>query len=192
MSNDTQMVFENQPIQFTPQSENIIGKGNDVRLKLQLSLGDEFVNILSMKAFFVNTTLKKKMQKEIDKINKFIGRFPSEPSVYGYYPDAYNVNSSGVYPMYRAYVANLYNGYGVKPDWKKCLPVKPMDITIYHSEVIRTKDPKVVIVDFPAEYQRFEGDYDLVIQAKVYDPNYKNSERTVTASYKNIFSLVND
>lgn len=186
--------------------------GNDIRLKIQLNgkeinwrfgdnfpavlngdeaTGDTFV-ILSAKAFFINTTLKEKLIKECKRINRFFRRFPIEPFINEFEPDAYNIHVSGKFPKYRAHVANLYNGFGVCPDWEKCKPMKDMDVTVYRSEIIRTQDPNTIIVEFPGEAQLFEGKYELLIQAKVYDPEYKNNERMVTASVKDLFQLVED
>ena len=186
--------------------------GNDIRLRIQISakgvnwqFGDKFpavfksdastgdsFEILSARAFFINTTLKNEFEKECKRVNKFFSRFPIEPFINEFEPDAYNIHVSGKFPKYRAHVANLYNGFGVYPDWNKCKPMKDMDITVYRSEIIRTKDPKVIIVDFPAEAQVFEGEYELLVQAKVFDPTYRNNERTVTASFKDLFKLVKD
>ena len=57
--------------------------GNDVKLQVNLSLGEgvDYTNIQSMRAIFVNATLKEKLEKEYIKKNRFIGRFPIEPFV---------------------------------------------------------------------------------------------------------------
>ena len=103
--------------------------GNDIRLKVQLTYGEEdYANIQSAQAFFINTTLKNKLKEEYKKKNRFIGRFPIEPFVNEFEPSAYNINSAG-YPRYRAFVSNRYNGFGVKPCWKEDAPVKDSDIT---------------------------------------------------------------
>lgn len=107
-------------------------------------------NVLTARAFFVNTTLKEKLEKEYIKKNRFIGRFPIEPFVDEFEPCCRNINSVG-YPNYRAYVHNTYNGFGVNPDWKKSMPIRDVDITKYQSEVERTVDPDTIIVTFPAE-----------------------------------------
>lgn len=183
------------PIIFGSSSEKETTKvkiGNDIRLKVQLSLGEEVPNILEAQAFFINTTLAKKLKQEHDRIYKYIGRFPTEPFSKGFQPDPYNINSCGPKVTYHVPVANLYNGFGVYPKWDKMGPWKDMDVTVYRSEVERTQDPKVIIVTFPAEAQKFEGTYELLITAKVYDPGYKNNSRTVTASYDSLFKLVKD
>ena len=167
--------------------------GNDIRLKVQLKYKEDdqdvFAQILSAEAFFINTTLKKKLEDEYKKKNRFIGRFPIEPFVNEFEPSAYNINSGG-FPRYRAFVANSYNGFGYHPNWKECAPIKDMDITTYRSQIERTSDPSVVIVTFPASAQLYEGEYELVIRGKVYDPGYSRNERTVTADLKQLFTLV--
>lgn len=166
--------------------------GNDIRLKIQLTYGEEdYANIQSAQAFFVNTTLKKKLEEEYKKKMRFIGRFPIEPFVDEFEPSAYNIHSSG-FPKYRAFVANAYCGFGVRPDWKESAPIKDSDITTYRASIIHTSDPKVIIVDFPAKAQLFPGEFELIITAQIYDPGYKDSVRTVTANYKSIFELVAD
>lgn len=170
-----------------------IRKGNDIRLKIQLKLNepDNFANIQSMRAIFINTTLKEKIEKEFIKKNRFIGRFPIEPFVHEFEPCRYNIHSTG-YGKYRAFVHNMYQGFGLHPDWNKCLPIRDVNITEYFAPVISTTDPKVMIVDFPAEAQLHEGVYQLVVIAKIFDAGYKNQHRTVTTNYNNIFELVTD
>ena len=81
--------------------------GNDVKLQVSLSLGEgvDYTNIQSMRAVFVNTTLKEKLEKEYIKKNRFIGRFPIEPFVDEYTPNAYCINSNGN-PRYHVRVYN--------------------------------------------------------------------------------------
>lgn len=170
-----------------------IRKGNDIRLKIQLKFTDkdDFANIQSLRAIFVNTTLKQKVEEEFIKKNRFIGRFPIEPFVDEYQPNEYCINSTG-YGKYRAFVYNQYNGFGVTPDWKKSMPIRDVDITEYYAPVESTVDSKVRIINFPAEHQLYEGVYQLVVQATIYDSGYKNSKRVVTVNYNNIFELVED
>lgn len=165
--------------------------GNDVKLQVSLSLGDEidYTNIQSMRAIFVNTTLKEKLEKEYIKKNRFIGRFPIEPFVDEYTPNAYCINSNGN-PRYHVRVYNQYNGFGVKPNWDKCLPIGEMPVLEYQAEVMHTQDPQIVKVLFPAEVQKYLGVYDLVIVANVYEPGFKGNIRTITVDLKNAFELV--
>ena len=166
--------------------------GNDIRLKIQLTFGDSSsANVLSAEAFFVNTTLKNKLEQEYKKKNRFIGRFPIEPFTNEFEPSEYCINASGL-PKYKAYVINSYNGIGLKPNWKNIAPIKEVDYTVYRTGIERTVDPSIVVVTLPASAQLYEGEYELVVTAKVFDQGYANNERTVTANYKNVFELVSD
>lgn len=182
------------PIIFDSSSDTLAGKkvkiGNDVRFKIQLSFGEETANILALEAFFVNVTRKESIEKEYGRINKFIRRFPIEPFKKEYEPTDYNINSCGIRSTYCAVPANMYNGFGVYPNWNKPDIDAMFASCIYKSEVERTSDPKVVIVTFPSEFQRFVGKYDLTIIAKIYDPAYKNNSRTVSATLPGMFELV--
>lgn len=182
------------PIIFDSSSDTLAGKkvkiGNDVRFKIQLSLGEDTANILAIQGFFVNTTMKENIIKEYNRVNKFIGRFPIEPFKKEYEPNAYNINSCGIRSKYHAAVANMYAGFGVYPEWEKPDICKMLAQCTYRAEIERTKDPKVVIVTFPAEAQHFAGKYELTISAKVYDENFKNGQRTVNATFSNLFELV--
>lgn len=166
--------------------------GNDIRLKIQLTFGDSSsANVLSAEAFFVNTTLKNKLEQEYKKKNRFIGRFPIEPFTNEFEPSEYCINSTG-FPKYKAFVMNSYNGIGLRPDWKNVAPIKEMEYTVYRTGISRTVDPSIVVVTLPASAQLYEGEYELVVTAKVFDQGYANNERTVTANYKNVFELVSD
>lgn len=183
------------PIIFDSSSDTLAGKkvkiGNDVRFKIQLSFGEDSANILSMQAFFINTTMRDEIKKEYGRINKFIGRFPVEPFKKEYEPNEYNINSCGKAQYYFA-SANMYNGYGVYPNWDKPDMNRMMSACIYKSEVERTADPKVVVVTYPSEAQVYEGKYELAVVAKIYDPTYKNNTRTVSASFPGLFELVKE
>lgn len=170
-----------------------IRKGNDIRLKIQLRLAnkDEYANIQSLRAIFVNTTLKEKLEKEFIKKNRFIGRFPIEPFVKEFEPCEYNIHSTG-YGRYRAFVYNEYCGFGLYPDWKKCMPIRDIDVTTYYAPITNTEDPYIKIIDFPAQAQKYEGVYQLILIAKIADPGYKDFQRTVTINNNNIFELVGD
>lgn len=109
-----------------------------------------YASIQSLKAVFVNSTLEEKFKEEFIKKNRFIGRFPIEPFVKEFEPCKYNINSTGR-GIYRAFVHNEYCGFGLHPNWKKCAPIRDIDITRYFAPVVSTVDPKVKIVDFPAE-----------------------------------------
>lgn len=170
-----------------------IRKGNDIRLKIQLRFAneEEYANIQSLRAIFINTTLKEKFEKEYIKKNRFIGRFPIEPFVKEFEPCEYNIHSTG-HGIYRAFVHNPYCGFGLKPNWKKCLPIGDVNMTTYYAEITNTKDPYTKIVEFPAEAQLYDGVYQLVLVAKIADAGYKNNLRTVTINNNNVFELVSD
>ena len=141
--------------------------GNDIRLKIQIPVETTTGNkasILSARAFFVNTTLEEELKKKYIKKNRFIGRFPIEPFVDEYEPTPYNINCSG-YPKYRAFVHTEYKGFGYKPDWKECAPIRDVNITRYESTVERTYNPETIIVEFPAGAQKYEGEYELIVTA---------------------------
>lgn len=167
--------------------------GNDIKLKIQLRLSntEDYVNIQSLQAIFVNATLKNKLECEYIKKNRFIGRFPIEPFVKEFEPTPYNIHSTGC-PKYRAFVFNEYTGFGVKPNWDKCFPIGQKPITEYQSEVMHTGDNRIVTVLFPKEAQLFEGVYDLIVVARVYDAGFPGNVRTVTVNYNSVFELVGD
>ena len=163
--------------------------GNDIRLQVQVTCGEEPVNLLYAKAVFINRTLEDKVLKEYKKKNRFMHRFPIEPFTNEFKSTAYNINSAG-YPRYKAVIPNRYNGFGVYPKWDQIGPFKEMRITEYTSTVERTANADTVVATFPAEVQKFEGSYDLVIVAQIEDSGYSNHARTVTIDYNNVFELV--
>jgi hypothetical protein len=158
---------------------------------LKLSGEEDYANIVHIRAFFINTTLKDKFEQDYIKKNRFIGRFPIEPFVDEFEPTAYCINSTG-YPRYRAYVLNEFRGYGVHPNWKKCFPITDVKLTECMGQVSFTKDPRVVTVLFPASAQRYPGVYQLLVVADIADSSYQRGVRTVTVNYNNIFELVSD
>lgn len=163
--------------------------GNDVRLTIQLRLPNEsLANIKSAKVFFINDTLQQKIKQEHEKKNRFIGRFPIEPFVNEFEPTAYNINSSGN-PRYNVIVNNHYNGFGLHPDWKNCLPFKGENVTEYLADVQHESNQNTITTMFPAEAQLFAGIYKLVVVAQIYKAGYKNNIQTVTTQYDNIFEL---
>jgi hypothetical protein len=185
------------PIVFGPYggSSSISGSaqkiriGNDIQFKIQLNLGGETPNILGLKAYFVNTTKATAIKKEYGRINKFIGRFPIEPYCNEYDPTPYCINGDGDVRYY-AQVANMYNGFGLRPEWHKPNVKKMLEDCTYRASVNFTKNPKIVTITFPAEDQKLIGVYDLVIVANVYDPAFKDCCRTVSSDYEGVFELV--
>lgn len=165
--------------------------GNDIRVKVQLSFNGVPANILSAKAMFVNKTMKDKLVKEYQKKNRFIGRFPIEPFVNEFEPNEYNINSCGMYPKYKAYVVNRYNGFGVRPNWKNCVPIKEVEVVEYPAKVSRDSHISVTAT-FPGRIQRYAGEYDLVIIAKIYDADFEGNERRITVIKSSVFELVSN
>lgn len=168
--------------------------GNDIRLKIRLPLTNNTedpkpTNIISARAFFVNSTLEAEFKNKLAKKNRFIGRFPIEPFVDEFQPTAYNINCSG-FPKYRAFVHNQYNGFGINPNWKECAPIKDVNITRYESQIEYTADRSKIIVTFPAEAQLYTGVYSLVVVGEIYDEGYRHNKRTVTVNTNNLFELV--
>ena len=169
-----------------------VRKGNDIRLKVRLSYDNGEANVQFAKAVFVNRTLKEDLAKEYQKKNRFIGRFPTEPFVNEFEPNEYNINSCGAYPKYKAFVANQYSGFGVRPNWKKCAPIKDVDITEYCGNVYHTTAFDTVEVLFPAKAQLYPGVYDLIVIAEVYDSGYGDNKRVVSTRLNDVFELVSE
>lgn len=149
------------------------------------------VHVLHAKAFFVNTTLKNKLKEEYKNKHRFIGRFPIEPFVDEFIPNAHNINSTG-WHQYRAILPNSYKGFGIYPNWKDAFPWKEHNVVKYQAPITNTKDRNKIIVDFPAEAQLFPGEYQLIVVAEIFDPGYKNSSRMVTMNLNGVFELVSD
>lgn len=67
-------------------------------------------------------------------------------------------------------------------------PIMPFE---YYPEVISTPERNRFFIMYPANDQRFIGNYTLVVTAEVYEPGYNNDNiRTITIDYPNIFELV--
>ena len=169
-----------------------VRKGNDIRLKVQLTYENGEANVHFAKAIFVNRTLKDNLVNEYQKKTRFIGRFPTEPFVNEFEPSEYNINSCGQYPKYKAFVVNQYNGFGVRPNWKKCAPIKDVNITEYCGKVYHTTAFDTIEALFPGEAQLYSGVYDLIVIADVFDNGYDGNKRTVTTRLNNVFELVDD
>ena len=171
--------------------------GNDVRLKVSLVINTSesgvksYAHIINARVFFINKTLKEKLEKEYIKKNRFIGRFPIEPFVNEFQPTANNINNSG-FPKYRAFVHNEYSGFGVNPNWKKCFPFADENITTYEAAVEYTgdQDRESIIATFPAIAQKYPGEYSMMVIGDIYDAGYSQHKRTVTVDYNGVFELV--
>lgn len=72
------------------------------------------------------------------------------------------------------------------------MPIQDIDVTTYYAPITNTEDPYTKIIDFPAQAQKYEGVYQLILIAKIADPGYKDFQRTVTINNNNIFELVGD
>lgn len=172
--------------------------GNDIRLDVTLinSKHDDNVNIKSIKAYIINTTIENRRVEEAKNKMRFISRFPVEPYVDAYSSTAHDIKSAG-YPTWHAfpqnYVYGSYAGFGVHPHWDdKYRPMPKHNFSEFCAPVKATEDTNVVQVSFPAEAQLYTGDYKIVIVAKIYEPGYSpNNLRTVTMDYENVFTLVN-
>lgn len=67
-------------------------------------------------------------------------------------------------------------------------PIMPFE---YYPEVISTLERNRFFILFPANDQRFIGNYTLVVTAEVYESGYnKDNVRTITIDYPNVFQLV--
>lgn len=167
--------------------------GNDIKLNVKLTFaGQQTVNIQSMKAVIINSSMEEEKQKEYKNKMRFVGRFPVEPFLDEYTPNMYNINCSG-YPGYFATVANKYFGFGINPSWQNILPKVEPNVTEYIAEVERTQDPDIVNITFPASAQLFTGVYKLVIVANIYHSGYSPSNiQVISKDYNDVFELVDN
>lgn len=154
--------------------------GTDIKFKVQL-LGEtssNTVNIQSVDAYFINATLNQQLQNDANKF-KFIRRYPIEPLVNDYKSTEYCLNASGVYGY-------VYDGFGRKPFDKKPL----LDPCKVNGKVYYTENRDTVEIYFPADRQKQTGDYDLVIDAVIYDPSdsFKHS-RKISIDYQSLVTL---
>lgn len=155
------------------------------------------VNIKSLQAYVVNSTMQTEITDDLRKKTRFLGRFPRELFIYSYESTAYDIKSCG-YPSYRAfphdYAIEPYHGFGVYPRWRDIYsPLPNCKLTEYRAKVKSTSDKDVVEVFFPAEEQLFTGKYNLIIVAKIYQDGYAcNNLRTITMDWRNIFTLVDN
>ena len=150
----------------------------------------DMLNIQSIKAYIVNISKKEELKASFKNKTRFIGRFPIEPFTDEYLPTAHDINGCGYYAYY-ARPVSFYNGFGLKPDWKRIYSNPWDNVTDYLALVERTEQRDAVDVIFPAEAQLSVGNYKVVLVAKIYSPGYSvDNTRTVTADYNNVFELV--
>lgn len=148
------------------------------------------LNIQSIKAYLINTTAAEKRINDLKNKIRFLGRFPVEPFLDEYIPNAYNINSSG-HPKYHTLVANRYGGFGVYPKWKHIVPHPECDDDKFLAPVERTEESNVIDIIFPAQHQLHTGVYKLLLVVQLYDYGYKhNNVRTITTDYPEAFELV--
>lgn len=79
----------------------------------------------------------------------FIRRFPKEPLTAEFEPSAYNVNSSGAYPRYRANVVNRFEGFKDKDGYEASVyDVYVINGTYYDESIkLNRNDGEVVDID---------------------------------------------
>lgn len=122
-----------------------------------------------------------------------------------YEPTKYDINRCGL-PVYhvqpnlccqgQSYNMNCYNGFGVNPEWRRvyyreCSGNKCCNKNSgYQAKVQPSSAPDMVIVYFPADDQKYLGNYKLIVKAEVYESGYENNIRTITIDYPNVFELV--
>lgn len=166
--------------------------GNDINLNVNISAPGEdpsAINVQSVEILIVNDTEKQKIEDELNKKTRFIGRFPFDPFLDEYEPTAYNINCSGN-PKYLSCVANKYCGFGVNPKWCDILPCIERNKCTYEAKVVRTEDPTVVTAYFPAEAQLAIGHFSVIAVVTLYNPGFDNNRRKVTIDYSDVFELV--
>lgn len=154
----------------------------------------ESAAVKGVRAYFVNRTMKKKIEDDLKKKTRFVSRFPVEPCCCAYSSTKYNINSGG-YPNWNAYpcqrCAAPYTGFGCCPDWKYIYPGPETCVAEYQAEVRALPLSNEYETIFPAVAQLFTGDYDLIIVADLYAQNYgRNNTRTVTIDKEEVFTLV--
>jgi len=163
--------------------------GNDIRIIIKLYSDDKQINFQSVSAFLYNTTQEQIRREKEEKINRFIGRFPKEPFSNIYSPTEYNINCIGNHYHVKPFV-KVYNGFGVKPDWKDIYGchVPP---TSRRVEVFFREKKNEIELRFPACWQLGEGDYSITVIGEVFDPGFNdNNLRTIVYDYKDVFTLV--
>ena len=102
-------------------------------------------------------TLAKTFEETCNRI--FIRRFPIEPLTAEFEPSAYNINSSGAFPRYRAKVFNRYTKYIPSDD-----PMLATDVFVVggtfddDSILLNRNDGKVIDIDLSPITGWYQGD----------------------------------
>ena len=78
--------------------------GNDLLFRVTLNniSSTDSINIKSLQAFIINSSLKDEHDLSLRKKLRFLGRFPIEPCCDAYIPTGYDIKTAG-YPSYIAY-----------------------------------------------------------------------------------------
>ena len=170
--------------------------GNDLRLRVKLTTGSKSINVVQAHATIVRSVDDRQKAEDLRKKTRFFSRYPVEPIINSYIATEHNINCCGnhyynVWP--KTHCAAPYAGYGVHPFWKEIYPLVPeCELEKFEAVVNATEQPDVIEIVFPAEFQHFTGDYDIIIVAKIYQPGYQHNYRTVTMDYRKAFTLVCD
>lgn len=175
--------------------------GNDIKLRLSVTIRNGISpNVLSAKVYIVNRTAQKAALSNLNKKTKFLSRFPIgkdfDCKLNGLEPSDYNINIIDGNMPYHCYphnhIKHPFNGFGIYPAWDKVYTpvIDNCDLTSYQPEIKFTNIRNVIEVLFPAEAQLYTGDYDVIVVARLYDPNYFNNSKTITVDYKNLITLV--
>ena len=172
--------------------------GNDLKMRVSLlkkTNQNDLLNVQTLKAFFINTTMVERHKQKTNSKLKFLSRYPLEPYIEQYMATEYNLNNSG-YPSYIAYphthLHATYGGFGVYPDWHDhYCPVQPGWQFECMGIVRATENRGIIDVYFPANKQLYTGVYKLVIVADILQNKFSDSNiRTITIDYNNLFELV--
>lgn len=89
----------------------------------------------------------------------FIKRFPIEPLTAEFEPSAYNINSSGAFPRYRAKVFNRYTKYIPSDDPMLATDVFVVGGTFDDDSILLSRnDGKVIDIDLSPVTGWYQGD----------------------------------
>lgn len=169
---------------------------SDIKFTVRLIGEDEShaVNIQSVNAYFINKDLRKQAEEE-KKHFKFLRRYPIEPCVNNLKSTICCLNNPGIYGYNARPVgtcAPVYAGFGVEPFGKNRRFV-PSSLEVIKAPVYYTADRSVVEIYFPAFAQKKCGEYDLVINATVYDSGFHfTNGRVMSLSYEGIVTLTEE
>lgn len=150
------------------------------------------INVRQVSAYLINTTKLAEYKQKAKDRSGFIGRFPREPFSHDYNTTPWCLCGCGK-PTWNAYPTNagcVYSGFGTQP-YKGLKELKQLAKSIqYRANCYTTKEPNIILVDFPADQQLHAGVYTLILVVKLYTPGYTNNIKTVSADMPNVFELV--